>query len=228
MYPPKPLFAKAVMILLTSTLTSSSLLGNGFVLAIIVRFKSLRTVHNILIANLALVDLLNSAIKMPIYIIYSVLEASWFRGKTLAVATALLNRVFTFLNLASTLAVMGNVYLAISLDLRYFTWKTSTKALVCAFVTWLISIVVVTLCSIPLFNDINLGEAHVGEYRAVIFKQGRHFAAVMVLRFIIFSGVLGSLTTRSIKKKKKKVPLKTLLQAPFQHSRPKETDCRTF
>lgn len=83
------------MILLTSTLTSSSLLGNGFVLAIIVRFKSLRTVSNILIANLVLVDLLNSAINMPIYIIYSVLEAGWFRGKTLAVATTLLNRVIS-------------------------------------------------------------------------------------------------------------------------------------
>lgn len=130
MYPPKPLFAKTVMILLTSTLTSSSLLGNRFVLAIIVRFKSLRTVPNILIANLALVDLLNSAVNMPIYIIYSVVEASWFRGKNLAVAITLLNRVFTFLNLASTLAVMGNMYLAILLDLRYFTWKTNTKALV--------------------------------------------------------------------------------------------------
>ena len=125
MYPSKPLYAKAVMILLTSTLTSSSVLGNRFVLAIIALFKSLRTVPNIvLIASLALVDLLNSAINMPIYNIYSVLEASWFRGKTLAVATTLLNRVFTFLNLASTLAVMGNMYLAISLDLRYFTRKT--------------------------------------------------------------------------------------------------------
>lgn len=110
---------------------------------------------------------------------------------------------------------MGNMYLAISLGLRYLTWKTNTKALVCAFVTWLISIVVVTLCSIPLFNDINLGEAHVSEYRAVIFKQGRHFAAVMVLLFIIFSGVLGFPYDTLNQKEEEEGTIKNSVTSPF-------------
>ena len=62
----KPLIARVVMILLLTLLASAALLGNGFVLAIIGRFKSLRTVHNILIANLAVVDLLSAAINVPI------------------------------------------------------------------------------------------------------------------------------------------------------------------
>ena len=193
------------MSVLTSILASSSVLGNGFVIAIIARFKSLQTVPNILIANLALVDLLNSAINIPIYIIYTVLEASWFRGKTLAIATAFLNRVFIFLNLASMLVVMGNMYLAISFDLRYFTWKTNTKSLVCVFFTWLTSILVVTMSSIPLLH-VNLGDAHVTEYRVAIFKQGKHFVTVVTALFIVLVGLLGLLTIRSIKKKNKKVP----------------------
>ena len=150
------------MSFLTSTLTCSSVVGNGFVLAIIARFKLLRTVPNILIANLALVDMLNCLINMPIYIIYTMLETSWFRGKTLAIATTVLNRVFILLNLASMIAVLGNMYLAISLDLRYFTWKTNTKALFCVVLIWSIGIVAVTLSSSPLLR-IDLGDAPVSE-----------------------------------------------------------------
>lgn len=149
--------------------------------------------------------MLNCLINMPIYIIYTVLETSWFRGKTLAIATTVLNRVFILLNLASMIAVLGNMYLAISLDLRYFTWKTNTKALVCVVLIWSIGIVAVTLSSSPLLR-IDLGDAPVSEYRAEIFKQGKSFAAVVVALFITFGGVLGFLITRSILTKRKKVP----------------------
>ena len=55
------------MSVLTTILTLASVLGNGFVLAVVARFKSLRTVPNILIANIALVDLFNAVINMPSY-----------------------------------------------------------------------------------------------------------------------------------------------------------------
>ncbi|KAJ7371221.1 hypothetical protein OS493_027335 [Desmophyllum pertusum] len=176
------------------------MLGNGFVLAIIARFKSLRTVPNILIANLAVVDLLNSAVNLPLHLI-STLEASWYRGKTLGIMNSFLNRLFGTLNLVSMLAMMANTYLAIAFDFRYFTWKTKKKALVCVFLIWLFSIVMVMLLSIPLL-DINIGDAPVNEYRAKIFKKMRHFVAAYLSLFIISGGVLSFLTTRSIKKKK--------------------------
>ncbi|KAJ7371220.1 hypothetical protein OS493_027334 [Desmophyllum pertusum] len=200
MHQPKPLLTKVIMSVLTAILTSSSMLGNGFVLAVIGRFKSLRTVPNILIANLAVVDLLNSAVNLPLHLI-TILEASWYRGKTLAIMNSFLNRVFVALNLASMLAMMVNTYLAIAFDFKYFTWKTKKKALVCVFLIWLFSIVMVMLLSIPLL-DINIGEANVSEYRAEIFKQGKHFVAAYLSLFIISGGVLSFLTTRSIKKKK--------------------------
>lgn len=119
MYPAKSLFAKIILNILIVTLTSAYVLGNGFVLAVLARFKSLRTVPNILVANLALVDLLNAVINLPFHIIMmSILEISWFRGETLAMLTIAVNRIFVILNLVSVLAMVANMYLAISFDLR--------------------------------------------------------------------------------------------------------------
>ena len=192
------------MSLLTAILTSASVLDNGFVLAVIARFKSLRTVPNILMANLALVDMCDTVINMPLYVIYTVIEASWFRGKTLAIMTSIFDRLFAILHAASTLTIMANMYFAISFDMRYLSWKSKTKALVCAFLIWIISIVTVMLYSIPLFG-IDLGDTHVIEYRKEIYKQGKHFVASFMALFIVSGAVTCFLTTWTIKEKKRKV-----------------------
>ena len=72
MYPAKPLFAKVIMNLLTCVLTACSVLGNGFVLGVLARFKSFRTVPNILAGNLAVVDLLNAAMNLPFHMMSTV------------------------------------------------------------------------------------------------------------------------------------------------------------
>ena len=72
----------AVLLLLLAVF---SVISNGFVLGIIPRFKKLRNYDNILIANLALVDLLNALINIPMYLLYGVIEVSCFKGKTLIV-----------------------------------------------------------------------------------------------------------------------------------------------
>ena len=204
MHPAKPLLAKVIMSVLTTILFSVSVLVNGSVLAVIARFKSLRTVQNILVANLALVDLLNAIINLPFLMISAVLEASWFRGKTLAIMTSLSNRLFTILNLASMLAMMVNTYLAISFDLKYLGWKTNKKALVCAALIWSISIVAVMLSSISLL-DVDLGNARVSVYRVVIFKEGKQFIASFFALFLIVGAIVSFLTVRAIKRKKKEV-----------------------
>ncbi|XP_078371462.1 octopamine receptor 2-like [Oculina patagonica] len=204
MYPAKPLFTKVVMSVFTVILTSSALLGNGFVLAIIARFKSLRTFPNILVANLAVVDLFNAALNLPFHMIPSVLEASLFRGKTLAIIATIWHRLFAILNLASMLAMMVDVYLAISFEIRYRVWKTNKKALACAFLIWLFSIVAVMLSLIPLL-DIDLGDAHVNVYRTEVFQRAKYFVASFMAFFIICNIVVYFLTTSAIKKKKEKV-----------------------
>ena len=204
MHPAKPILTKVVMGVLTSILSLASVLGNGFVVAIIARFKSLRTVPNNFIGNLALVDLLNSAINLPIQLINSVLEHNQFRGRTMAIAVAFSLRLFVLLNLASMLAMIADMYLAISLGLRYFVWKTNQKALIGVSLIWIISIVIVTLLSVPLL-DIDLGDTHIRFYRSEIFKEEKNFIAGFMAFVIICTAVLGFLTTRAIENNKKKV-----------------------
>lgn len=204
MYPAKPFSTKVVMSVLIAILTSSAVLGNGFVLAVIARFKSLRTIPNILVANLALVDLLNAVLNMPFRMISAVLEASWFTGKTLAIMTSILDRLFRILNLASMLAMMVDVYLAISYEIGYQIRKTKEKALACVFSIWFISIVAVMFSTIPLL-DIDLGDVHVKDYRAAAFKQAKYFVASFFALFIFCGIVVYFLTTRAIRIKKEEV-----------------------
>ena len=64
------------MSVLTVALASGAVFGNGSILAVIARFQAFQTVPNTLIANLAVVDLLNVAINIPIHTMYAILEVS--------------------------------------------------------------------------------------------------------------------------------------------------------
>lgn len=200
----KPVITKAVMSALTVALMSGAVFSNGSVLIVIARFKSLRTVPNLLIANLAVVNLLNAAINMPIHMIYTILEASWYRGRPLAIMTSFFTRLFTTLNLVSMLALLANVYFAIAFDLKFVAWRTNEKAVACSCLIWVICTVLVVLSCILLLN-IDLGNAPVTEYRGEIFKQGKYFTAAGMAFFITCGAVIGIMTNLSIKKKKKKV-----------------------
>lgn len=181
-----------------------SILVNGLVLAVIARFKSLRTIPNILIANHALVDILSVITNSTLFVVGIVWKASWFRGWTLAIINSSVNRLFLMLNLVSRLAMMTNMYLAISFGFRYLAWKTKTKALVCVFLIWLICISMVILLALPLLH-IDLGDAHITEYRVEIFRKARYLLASSTFFFIICDAVVCFLTARVIKRERKKV-----------------------
>ena len=200
-----PLSAASIsMVVLLSTLAVFSVLGNGFVLGIVARFKKLRTCPNILIANLALVDLLNALINMPLYLLYGVLEVSWFKEKTLAILSTLLIRLFTFLNVVSMLILLVNVFLALTFDVRYFTWKTKTKAIAIVLVEWLVCLVVNSLSCLPLF-DIDLQDAHVLTYRQFTYKTTRAFVLATTAVFIGSSLIFGVLTCCTVRRKQLQV-----------------------
>jgi len=197
MYPAKPFSTNIVMTALTGLQSSVAMLGNGSVVAVIARFKSLQTVPNIFIANLSLVDLLNAAINIPLHLISLVWETSSFKGKTLAIVTTFLSWLFIDLNLTLMLILMANMYSAITFDLKYITWATSEKALLCALLTWLIGTVMVILLSLPLLS-IDLGDTHIIEYKAEIYNHGKYFVAAVMAFFVVCGCVIGFLTTRSI------------------------------
>ena len=198
------LFMTIFVLVFMSFLALFAILGNGLVLGITARFKNLRTFPNILIANLALADFFNAFINTPVYLLYAVLKVKWFTGKTLAIISLSLLSLFTFVNVVSMLVLLVNMFLAITFDVKYFTWKTNKKAIIMVLVEWLVGFsCAVLLC---LNCDVDLQkEASVSTYRREVSDKGKPIAPVIISAFVVIAVVLSAMIFRSIQKKKRQV-----------------------
>ena len=206
----KPLFAKIFLSAITVIEALAGVLCNASILFLIARFKSFRTVSNLLLANLAVVDMLNAAINMPIHLVYTLLEPHLFRGTGFAVLITFLQRVFALLNLASMLVLLANIYFGISFNLRYHVWKSSKKAALCCFLIWLTCTLLAQLSCLSI-HSIDLGDSPVGRYRAEIFKQGRQQFFTVALFFLFGETLFLVLIGCSIRRNRNKVILQQVI-----------------
>ena len=196
------LFITICALVFTPTLAVFAVLGNGLVLGIIARFKNLRTFPNILIANLALADFFNAFINTPVYLLYAVLKVKWFTGKTLAIISLSLLSLFTFVNVVSMLVLLVNMFLAITFDLKYFTWKTNKKAIIIVLVEWLACFIFAVLscfeCDVDLQQD-----ASVLTHCIEVIGKGKLIALVITSAFVVIAVVLSAMIFGSIQKTKR-------------------------
>ena len=198
----------SVLLILLAVL---AILGNGFVLGIIARFKKFRTFPNILTANLALANFLNAFINIPIYLLWAVLRVKWFTGKTLAIISFFLSNLSNILKIASLMVLLINVFLAIELELKYFTWKTNKKALLINLVIWLVC-VTATVSRSVFHSGNDFQDASVFKYRLAFAAEARyaHIAATSI--YIFTSVVFGALVFCSVQRKKRQVRQKVRLE----------------
>lgn len=98
-------------------------LVNGFIFGVIVWFKKFCIFLNIFFVNVVLVDFLNVLINMLMYLLYGVLEVSWFKGKILVIFLVYLSWLFIFFYFVLILLLLVNVFLGIVFDFWYFVWK---------------------------------------------------------------------------------------------------------
>ena len=200
------LFMTMFGLVFMSFLALFAVLGNGIVLGIIARFKKLRTFPNILIANLALADFFNAFINIPMYLLYAVLKVNWFTGKTLAIISISSLSLFTFVNVVSMLVLLVNMFLAITFDLKYFTWKTNKKAIIIVLVEWLVGFSCAVLsclnCDVDLQQD-----ASILTYRREVLGKGKPIVPVIISAFVVIAVVLSAMIFGSIKKMKRQVSL---------------------
>ena len=200
-------FMTIFVLVFMSFLALFAVLGNGIVLGIIARFKKLRTFPNILIANLALADFFNTFINIPMYLLYAVLNVKWFRGKTLAMISIFSSSFFTFLNVVSILVLLVNMFLAIKVDLKYFTWKTNKRAIEIVLVDWLACFIFAVLMSFQC-RDVDLQkDASVLTYRSEVLGKGKPIGPVVFSAFVVIAVVLSAMIFGSIKKMKRQVSL---------------------
>ena len=183
-----------------------AVLGNGVVLGIIARFKKLRTFPNILIANLALADFFNPIINLPMYLLYAVLKVNWFTGKTLAIISLSSFLLFILINVVSMLVLLVNMFLAITFDLKYFTWKTNKKAIIIVLVEWLACFIFAVLSCFEFDVDLQQ-DAFVLTYRREVIGKGKPIAPVIFSTFVVIAVVLSAMIFWSIQKKKRQVSL---------------------
>ena len=198
------LFITIFVLTFMSFLALFAIFGNGVVLGIIVRFKNLRTFPNILIANLAWADFFNAFINIPMYLLYAVLKVKWFTRKTLAIISLSSFSLFTSVNVVSMLVLLVNMFLAITFDLKYFTWKTNKKAIIIVLVEWLVGFSCAVLsclnCDVDLQQD-----ASVLTYRREVLGKGKPIALVIISAFVVIAVVLSAMILGSIQKMKRQV-----------------------
>jgi 7 transmembrane receptor (rhodopsin family) len=70
-----------LFILVVLQISLASIVGNGLVVATIARHRDMRTQTNLLLTNLAAVDILASTIDMP-FSIFSLIKGSWVLGES--------------------------------------------------------------------------------------------------------------------------------------------------
>ena len=203
-YDEKSLASQFAMMSLMVTLTFISLFGNGSFIAIFARFKVFRNFPNILFANLALVNLLNTLINLPLFAVYGVPELSLLKGRTWAILCTLLHMEFVFLTWLNMFAVVLDRFQVMYFDLKYYTWKTTKKAKIAVFLMWFVCTIAVALSCVPLFY-MDFDGVPLVLSRKKIFQERNLALAPIMVSITAASTVLGILTTYLIYKKKKQV-----------------------
>lgn len=174
--------------------------GNGFICFAVFRFKAFRTIPNILMTNMAAVNLLNIVINAPVliltivYIIFCAKATAWW--------TSFLFILFVQLNLSSMLLLVVDRYLALTSPINYTLWRTRQKTYFAIFAVWTWCFLVTGLANGPTY-DFEMGAKAVYHYRSEYAKRfdlAYHIVPPILILLIpiIFFSIL---TVRQVLKK---------------------------
>ena len=131
--------ATAIQLSLCLALIVVGVLGNGTIWFVLKRFKPLRTIPNISLANLAAIDLSNIIVNVPLFIAYHVYEEGTFNTSSASWWTTFLWVLFIDLNTTSMLILVLDRYSGIVHGLKYNLWKTRRKASCTICTSWILA-----------------------------------------------------------------------------------------
>ena len=192
-----------VQFVLLLLVIAGSLLGNGSVCLLLLRFKTLRTVPNILVLDLSVADGLNVIINASLFIAYFVLEIDVLRGRSVAVFTEMSFRCFLFLNLITKLLLMLDRCFAITHGIRYTAWKSRPKVYSVVFIKW-VSCIALSVGSCSSLWDIDMGDVSVLDYRGRYLEtNGKMMKRLTLLTNHGLYTCLALVTWRAIRSAKK-------------------------
>ena len=190
-------FQTTLFILLLLT----AIVGNGLFFFLFIRNKSLRTVHHAFFADLAIIDLLNGLINIPLSICYVVYDIPSCRGKTFAWIVSFLHAFFALLSLSSMALQMIDRYLAVCWPIFYKVNKSMVKIIVTVLIKWLVILTIILLIYVPLY-DIDIGNSPVLEYRELYArKSGQRLSKYVVPLFFVVILLFGGLSLWNLRKR---------------------------
>ena len=192
-------------ILLIAVVIVGSIIGNGIICLLLVRFKTLRTVPNVLIANLAVVDILNVLTNMPLLIMWYICKVPYLKGRPISWFIVTWYVLFMYLTVFNLTVLTMDRFGAIVYGLRYHSWKTINKAKIAVLLIWLLS-AAYTYGMFILGLDIDLGDAPLLVYRIHYMKKfGRHFIMPGYLVPFALMLIMGAFIWRSVRSHTKRL-----------------------
>ena len=112
--------------------------GNCLTLFVFYRYDPLRDVTGLFLANLAVADLLQSVIGMPL-IATSAFYEEWVFGEILCTISGATNSLFCITSVLTLTAVSVDRYLAIVHPLEYPTWLSMKRSKMVVVCLWLMA-----------------------------------------------------------------------------------------
>ena len=168
------MFIVLLQLILCVALLLTAVIGKGAVCFLVVRFKELKTVPNILLANLACVEVLNNLVNVPLYMVHDIGNKKSLITSTVAWWLTFLAILFGLLSLASMFILVADRYFAIVYTMKYYVWKSPRKALVAAMTAWISALVAAVLGSAVMLYNVELGEKSPFYYRTTYVKKKNH------------------------------------------------------
>ena len=177
-----------------------SIVGNSIICLLLVRFKTLRTVPNILIANLAVVDILNALTNMPLFIMWYICKVPSLNGRPTSWFIVTWYVLFMYLTVFNLTVLTMDRFGAIVHGIRYHSWKTINKAKIAVLFVWLLA-AAYTYGMFTLGLEIELGDAPVRVYRMYYLRNfGIYFIIPGYLVSFTIMLVMGGSIWRTIRR----------------------------
>ena len=195
----------AIQLTLCVVLLLAAVIGNGAVCFLVVRFKALKTVPNILLANLACVEFLNILVNLPLYMVHDLCNKESLITSTVTWWMTILTILFLLLNLTYMFILVADRYFAIAYTMKYYVWRSHRKALVAAITAWITALVATVSSTVPLYN-VDLGTKTNFYYRTVYATKTNcmYYILPILATLIISITIISIQTLREIWKTKPK------------------------
>ena len=219
--------AMVIQLSLCLILLTTCLIGNGAICFLVMRFRTLKTVPNILLANLAAADFFTTLVTLPPFVVYHDFNDDLFNSSAGAWWITFLAFFFTLLNLNSMFILIVDRYLAIVYAIRYNVWKFSSKALVAVSVAWVISLISSLVIAAPMYN-IELGRKSVLYYKSVYAKRTNYRPSIVpIIAILVISIAIVTICTMREMWKSRRLRVSDVAVTLRKNSKREETASRS-